>query len=251
MRSLPRLVTSVGVTLGLGLLAAASLQPAPGVRPLPTGSLPVLVVQEVDAVSAQAYAARIGEVNRIVRAKWQIEDHVHVFQGASAGDDSGAVFAVRRAESFAALQARNAKIEKDPELLDARSHLAEIRKLGNQVSYKAVRFDGVHAQGAVLNTKAILTDEAAYLKALDGLRVLFDGNGLQDVKINCYRVAAGRTGWSHLISLNCASQERRAVLMDVLGDGTWAQDWMASVNKIRTVVANGSYDEITPAAAAK
>lgn len=250
MRPLPRLVTTVAVTLGLSLLAAASLRPTAAVRPLPPGGLPVLVIQEVEAESAKVYAARIGEINKIVQAKWQIENHRHVFVGESAGDDTGAVFAVARGESFAALHAIESSFEKDADLLEARLHLTAIRKLGNQVSYQAVRFDGVHPDCAVLNTKAVIADEASYLSALDGLRTLFDAHGLKDVKVNCYRVAAGRTEWTHLISLNCPSRERRAALMDALNE-TWAREWITGIDKLRKVIANGTYRDITPTTTAR
>ena len=251
MRSLPRLVTGVCITLSLGLLAAASLRPAAAPRAAAPGALPCVIVQEVETDAVQAYAMWIGEVNKTIAAKFQLDTYRHVMLGESAGDDSGVVFAVTRGESFAALQAQEAAFEKEAALLDARLHMREIRKLGANVSYKAVRFDGVNPQAAVLNTKAVLSDEAAYLTALDGLRGLLDAHALKDVKINCYRVAAGRTEWSHLISLNCPSRERRAALMDALGGEAWAQDWINSINKIRTVVGNGTYRDITPVAATK
>src|SRR6185436_3219010 len=99
-------------------------------------------------------------------------------------------------------------------LVKLRAELSQVRKLGKSTTLKAVRFDGRNPSGFHYNTRAVLTDEAAYLKALDGLRALLDSHGLKDVKINCYRVVAGRTDYAHMSSLNCPSAERRAALLD-------------------------------------
>jgi hypothetical protein len=238
-----------GLCLGT-LLAAAGLVPHnESALAIPAPALPCTIIQHVETDSPRSYAMWIAETNRIIKDKFGVDSCRHVFIGESAGPDSGAVFAVTRGESFTALQANDAAFEKEQALTDARLQLNQIRKLGANVSYKAVRFDGVHPEAWLSNTKMVVHDEPAYLKALDQMRATLDGNGFKDIKINCHRVAAGRTDWTHMASLNCPSRERRAALMDAFQCEPWALEWISSVAKLRTVVANGTYREMTLPAA--
>ncbi|MEO6594951.1 MAG: hypothetical protein ABIP94_09395 [Planctomycetota bacterium] len=241
-----RIVTCLALLASTSLLNAATLQQKPAAATKP--AIPCVLVQQVNTESPTSYAMWIAEVNKAIKAKFGFDNYLHVYLGEVAGPDSGVAFAVSRADSFAALAANSKAFEKEISLVDARLHMSEIRKLGPQIAYKAVRFDGVNPGAFVLNTKAVLSDEAAYLKALDGLRTLFDSHDFKDCKINCYRIASGRTDFSHMISLNCPSTERRAMLMDAINDEAWAQEWIANAGKYRTVVSNGSYHDITPLA---
>ena len=78
----------------------------------------------------------------------------------------------------------------------------------------------------------------------DELRALFDAHDLADAKINAYRVLAGRTNASHLVSINTPSPERLAALLDSMTE-PWLAAWLANTAKFRTVVSNGTYREIT------
>ena len=243
------LVACLGTSVSVWLLVAATLQPVSSPRPvpaLPKAALPCLVIQEIETDAPQSYAMWIAEANKVIKDKFGLDNYRHVFVGESAGPDTGVVFAVTRADSFATLTGNEMKFAKEAALVEARLNMRDIRKLGENVSYRAVRFDGAHPDAAVSNTKAVLSDEAAYLKELDGLRGLFDAHDLKDVKINCYRVAAGRSNFTHLVSLNCPSRERRAAMMDAISTEPWAIEWVANAAKFRTVVSNGTYREITP-----
>ncbi len=251
MRTTSRLVAGLGITLGIGLLTAAGLQPAQTAVAGQPLALPCITIQEIETDSVRSFALWIGEVNEAIKAKFQLDTYRHVFVGESAGPECGVAFVVTQAESFAALTANEMAFAKEAELLEARLHMNQIRKLRSNVSYKAVRFGGAHPGGAVMNTKAVLIDEVGYLLALDALRTLFDEHGFKDVHVNCYRIAAGRTEWTHLISLNCPSRERRAQLMDAMQGEAWAQEWIAKASRFRTTVSNGTYREITPATAPK
>ncbi len=120
-----------------------------------------------------------------------------------------------------------------------------IRELGPQTLLKAVRFDGRNDGAWLLNTQVTVSDEAGYLKALDEFRALFDKHGFKDIKINAYRVVAGRTDYTHLVSTNAPSEERRAALMDAMSNEASFAEWLAAAAKYRTVVRNGTYREIT------
>ena len=91
----------------------------------------------------------------------------------------------------------------------------------------------------------MVTDEAAYLKALDQLRSIYDSLGLKDAKINAYRTMAGRTDHTHRISISAPTPERLAAFIDLAGTNPQVAEWMASSAKLRTVVSNMTAREIT------
>jgi hypothetical protein len=138
-----------------------------------------------------------------------------------------------------------AALEADPALSEVRDHFRAIRKLGGRTLYQCVRFDGSHPKNSVYTTVANLTDEAAYLGALNQLRSIFDQAGFKDAKINVYRVIAGRTSHTHRISISLPSADRLAALLDFTATDPKAGEWIAAQAKLRTVVANMTAQEIT------
>lgn len=120
-----------------------------------------------------------------------------------------------------------------------------IRKLGARVLYQGLRFDGTYKNGSVYTTTANVSDEAGYLKALDGLRAILDAHGLPDIKINAYRVLAGRCNHTHRVTLAAESADRISALLDFVATDPAMADWLKDAAKLRTVVANGTSQEIT------
>ncbi len=205
----------------------------------------VISITDIETDDASGYAAWITKYNEVVKAKLGIDTYIHVYVSNNDGERSGSVRSVVSAESVSAMTKNNAALADDPALRDIRDHMRGLRKQGARVLYQGVRFDGSHKNSYVYSTLAMVNDEAGYLKALDGLRVLFDNHGFPDAKINAYRVLAGRTNYSHRIGIALPSNERLAALLDfVSGDSSMAE-WLASAAKYRTVVANGTAHDIT------
>ena len=160
------------------------------------------------------------------------------------GAKTGSVRLVTAAESVSALAKNNAALAGDAALTDFANRLRTISKLGARVLYQSVRFDGTYKGSYVYSTTARVTDEAGYLKALDGLRALFDAKGFQDAKINVYRVLAGRTNFTHRVSIAVPSNERLAAMLDFLGSDAQMAAWLADAAKYRTVVGNMTSHDI-------
>jgi hypothetical protein len=207
--------------------------------------LPVISITQVDAKDAETYAVWIARMNEVMKTKTGAERTYRVYVGDAAGHDSGVLFAVSAAESFVALSKTAKLFAEDPDIQAVKLHMNAIREMGSRSVLKAVRFEGTHAGGHIYNSQVVVTDEAAYLKALDGLRALLDAHGMKDVKINTYRVIAGRTDYTHLVSINTASSEKIASVLDAVATEPWMAEWLASLAKMRTVVRNGTYHEIT------
>ena len=205
----------------------------------------VISIQDVETDDPSGYASWISKVNEVAKAKLGVDTYEHVYVSAYDGEKTGAVRTVTAGDSVAALVKNGAALQGDPALAEIRDHLRGIRKFGGRVLYQAVRFDGTHKNAFVYSTTAMITDEAGYLKALDGLRALFDKNGFPDAKINAYRVLAGRTNHTHRITIALPSNERLAAMLDFVASDSAMAEWLASAAKYRTVVANSTAHDIT------
>ena len=179
---------------------------------------PALVVQVVTTDNQDAYVASIAKINALVKEKTGLERIRHVWVGDFAGDNSHGIFVVSQFDSAAAEAQFTAKLKDDADLKGVMAQLKGTRHLGPSYLYKGVRNDGMYDGGAVFNTSIVCTDEDAYVKALDGLKAIFDANGFKDSKINLWRIAAGRTTATHLVVIAFPSETRVAELIDAISD---------------------------------
>lgn len=206
---------------------------------------PAMIVQVVSTDDQDAYVAAIAKINAIAKAKTGLEKIRHVWVGDYAGENSHGIFVVSTFASAAAQADFTDKLKDDPEMTAMLAQLKGTRKLGPAWLYKAVRSEGIYEGGSVFNTSINCTDEDAYLKALDGLKAIFDANGFKDAKVNCYRVVAGRKDSTHLVVISLPSEARVAAMLDAITDNALLKDWNVGAAKIRTTVSNGTYHEIT------
>lgn len=229
------------VLASLATLLAACLVHAADMKPIAR----VMSVGEIETDDPSGYATWIAKTNEIAKAKLGVDDYIRVFQSVYDGHGTNRVRVVTSAASVAELTKNALALENDPAALQNREHLRVIRKQGARVLYQAVRFDGVIKNASTYTTLAVVTDEAAYLKALDQLRSIYDSLGLKDAKINAYRTMAGRTDHTHRISISAPTPERLAAFIDLAGTNPQVAEWMASSAKLRTVVSNMTAREIT------
>jgi len=204
-----------------------------------------MTVQSVQTDDPQGYAQALAKSSELVKARTGIEKLNHVWIGDFAGEASGEVFVVRTFPSAAAMYADMDKMKNYPEMDLLLAHLKGMRHLGSSVLYKAVRFEGAYAGGAVFNTSIVCSDEAAYAKLLDGLKAAIEAGGFKDAKVNLWRVVSGRSQATHLVSIALPSQARVAELLDKLNDENLLADWYVSAAKLRKTVHNGTYHDIT------
>jgi hypothetical protein len=232
----PRTLLASALTLLLGCaLQAADSKPIAR----------VLEVQDIETDDAARYAAQIVPLNDAIKAKLGDAATIHVYRSNFDGARTSSVRVVIAAESIAALSKNLATMDSDPKYAQARQSLSVSRKLGAKVLYQCVRFDGTNKVNSTYTTLAVVTDEAAYLKALESLRAMIDQAGFKDTKLNVYRVVAGRNNHTHRITFSSPAPDRLAALMDHLATDAKVQDWIAGSAKYRTVISNGTAQEIT------
>lgn len=215
------------------------------VGPLFADTKSAMVVQVVMTEDTDAYVAGIAKANALIKARTGVEQLRHVWVGDVAGDNSHGVFVVSTYPSAAAMYADQAKMKDYPEMDQVLADFKKIRHLGPSYLYKSIRNEGGYAGGAVYNTSIACTDEDAYAKALDGLKAIMDANGFKDIKVNLWRIVAGRTNATHLVVIALPSQTRVAELIDALADKNLLKEWNVGAAKIRTAVHNGTYHEIS------
>jgi uncharacterized protein YbaA (DUF1428 family) len=206
---------------------------------------PAMVVQVVTTDDPEAYSTALAKANTLIKAKAGFDRLRHVWVGDLAGENANVVFAVSQFPSAAAVEQLNAKLKDDPEIKAFLADLKAIRHLGPAFLYKAVRYEGTYEGGAVFNTSIACTDEDAYVKALDGLKAIFEANGFKDARVNLWRLAAGRTTSTHLVVIALPTRVRVGELLDAISDQGLLKEWNVEAAKIRTTVRNGTYHEIT------
>ena len=229
-------------------MKARSLIPAVfmmAVGTLLADTAPAFVVQVVQTDDSDAYVQAITKVNALVKARTGIEKLRHVWMGDFAGENSHGIFVVSEFPSAAAVYTTQDKLKDYPEMDALLVQLKGLRHLGPSYLYKAVRYEGNYEGGAVFNTSIKCTDEAAYLKALDGLKAILVANGFKDAKVNLWRIASGMTESTHLVVIAFPTQTRVGELWDSLTDKNLLADWYVGAAKVRTSLQNGSYNEIT------
>lgn len=235
MKLAPRLLASLVALLAVSLVHAAETKTVAR----------VISITEIETADATAYANLIAAVNVEAKAKLGVDNYTRVYVSNFDGEKTGAVRAVNAAESVASLTKSSAMLMADPELQKTRDQMSSSRKLGARVLYLGIRFDGIYQNSSVYTTTANISDEAGYLKALDGLRAIFDAHGFQDAKINAYRVIAGRSNHTHRISVVLETNDRLAAFLDFTSTSPEMMAWFAGTAKLRTVVANGTARDIT------
>ncbi len=209
-----------------------------------TPQLPTLTVQAVTTDDPSGYATWVAKGNESFKAAGGPDQFTHVYQGIVAGEETGKLFAVRIGESAVALAKNGEALMQVPGHHDIADHLAAIRKLGGAEMLQAVHFEGGYPGEWIFVTHVQVSGEPAYLQALGELRGLLDSHDLKDLKVNVFRVIAGRANYSHEVVISAPSHERIAAMLDSLST-PWMGTWLASLSGMRTFVSNGIYHEIS------
>ncbi len=212
--------------------------------PSAAAPLPAVSVQALTTDDPSGYAAWIAKANENFKAAGGPEHYTHVYEATIAGDETGSLFAVRFAPSVAEIAKNADALEKIPSRSELMGHFAAIRKLGPSSLLKAVYFEGGTPGEWLFITDAQVKDEAAYIKSIGDLRALLDSHDLKDIKLNVFRVIAGRSNHSHEVVISAPSHERIAAFLDST-TAPWVSDWLASLASNRTVIHNGVYHEIS------
>lgn len=235
MKTTRKVLASIVALLAACLVQAADMKPVARVT----------VITDIETEDIGGYVAWVAKANEFVKAKVGVDTFYHVYTTNFDGTKTSSVRLVSSAESVVALNKIATAINGDPAFREITDRYRAIRKNGARVLNQGVRFDGSYKDAWVYTTLLKVTDEAGYLKALDGLRALFDAKDLKDAKINAYRVLAGRTNYTHRVSISVPTSDRLAAMMDFLASDASMAAWLADTAKYRTVVSNTTAHDVT------
>ena len=180
-----------------------------------------------------------------MKAKLGIDTYQHVYVSNFDGAKTASVRLVTVADSASTLVKNNAVLTGNVDIVNIANRLRTISKQGARVLSQCVRFDGSYPGSYVYSTLLTTTDEAGYLKSLDGLRAIYDAKGFKDAKINAYRVLAGRTNYTHRVSIAVPTNERLAAMLDFLASDSDLKAWLADAAKYRTVLSNTTAHDLS------
>lgn len=180
-------------------------------------NLPALMIEQITTDDPRAMIEALKQINAGMNSAAGVPQFLRLYQTQSLGNLETSGFLLSPAGDFTALLENNRRFIVDPKLARARSELDATTHLGAPVFLKAVRFDGTNTPGW-LNNYLIRTDnEDRLLQSVANLHNIAQGSGGQ-VLVNVFRVVAGETDYTHLVSFNVANREALGSLMNVMVD---------------------------------
>lgn len=205
----------------------------------------VMSLVDIETDDPQGYAVWIKQWNAAAKAKFGVEPYLRVYETWFDGTRSGKIRVSSSAPTYAELQKMNAALEADPAVIAVRGHLSHVRKQGARTLYQSVRYEQNHAKQYNWFGTYVIPDETAFLQVFNELRGIYDNNGFKDIKLNFWRVIAGRRDHSHRIVVGAPSAERLAAMIDFGATHPQMLAYFAKTANLRTVVENGTVREIT------
>lgn len=209
--------------------------------------LPTLLIVDVQVSDPAAYTKLIAQANGTMRTKHQVPLFLRAYESISLPEKTPARFALYPGASAEALAANRRLFAADPELVDLRAQLDRLVSAGPEILLKAVRFDGTNTPGWLINTLVKTDDEASLLARVVEFSSRLTLPDRPKPLINVFRVTAGTSAYTHLVSVNSATAEQ---LVERRGALTATGLSLAFANPSGTrceIVLTTEYRELLPA----
>lgn len=209
---------------------------------------PAILVEELTVSDPPAFAAAIAQANALMRTHHEVPLFLRAYATPVLAGGSGAAFSLSPAASFEALLKNTQAFAADPALAEVRRQLVAATTPGPGTFLKAVRFDGTNTPGWLLNTRVKTDDEPALLARVAEWAAQLNGTGSDTGKplINVFRVVAGHSGYTHLVSLNTAGSAELAARLDALAASPLTLAFSAGSGARCEIVHSAIYRELAP-----
>ncbi len=208
--------------------------------------LPALRIDEVQIADPKRFAQVVATTNQAMRTQHEVPLFLRAYGATSLTGEIISAFTLSPADSFETLKKNAATFSTDPDLSAMREKMNEIGRSGPTTWLKAVRFDGTHAPGWLLNTLVNASSESALLARVAELGALLAQSGRPPPKLNVFRVIAGRGGYTHLVSLNEASERDLAARMDAIAAAGWTLEFSGPSGVSCVIIQSTIYGELLP-----
>lgn len=167
--------------------------------------LPALLIREGEIANPPTYARLVARANVAMRTKHQVPLFLRAYAAISPVDPQRAAFALWPGATAEAVRTNQQLFATAPDLADLARQLSSAGPTGPETSLQAVRFDGTHTPGWLINTRVQTNDESALLARVAILATRLSPPGQPKPLINVFRVASAAATFTHLVSINTAS----------------------------------------------
>lgn len=208
--------------------------------------LPALRIEEVQIADPRSYAQHVAQTNEAMRTKHQVPLFLRAYIATTLTGESRSAFTLSPAGSFEILQKNGATFSADPDLADLREKLRLAGPATSTTHLKAVRFDGTNTPGWLFNTLVKTSDEPALLSRVAELATRLGQSGRPPPKLNVFRVIAGHSAYTHLVSLNEASEPDLAARLDAIAAAGWTLEFSTPNGESCVIVQSTIYREMLP-----
>ncbi len=202
--------------------------------------LPVLFVAEVRVQEFDRFAQALSTIDAVMRSTHNTSPFYRAYVQHGLETTSASGFLLSPAATFAQAFANLRVFNSEPALADSRSELAKVVEFATTTYLKAVRFDGTNTPGWLNNLLVDATNEDVLLQAVEELTSMLESESGRPM-INVFRVVAGSNDFTHLVSINAASETGLAVLLETLASLSPPLS-----NAGISVVRNALYFELLP-----
>lgn len=208
--------------------------------------LPALRIEEVQIAEPRGYTQLVAQTNEAMRTRHQVLLFLRAYVATTLTGETRSAFTLSPAGSFEILQKNGATFSADPDLADLREKLRLAGPVTSSTHLKAVRFDGTNTPGWLFNTLVKTSDEPALLSRVAELATRLGQPGRPPPKLNVFRVVAGHSTYTHLVSLNEASESDLATRLDAIAAAGWTPEFSAPSGESCVIVQSTIYREMLP-----
>ncbi|MGB0370226.1 MAG: hypothetical protein ACPGN3_02670 [Opitutales bacterium] len=161
--------------------------------------LPAICIEPV----AFSDLPRFQQEMQAINARMSDQHDIPLFLRAYQSLDTQGGFTLIPALSFESLLTNRDLFSKHPDWTAASNTLSRtLQSSGSHTYLKAVRFDGTHTPGTLLNLRVAAKNESKLLETLERWQTQTQETVSKDIYINMFRVEVGDGSFSHLISFN-------------------------------------------------
>ena len=207
--------------------------------------LPSLLIAEVESNSRDDFIDSLAAVNLRMSEQHGVVPFLRYYQRTGLDVQGSQGFILSPADSFATAFANLQLFAQGATIRSSQDQPALVVQLGVTTYLQAIRFDGTNTPGWLNNIQLASADESALLAVVEEFAQQLEGEGIAAPMINVFRVVAGEAGYTHLVSINTASSERLAMLLDAYGN-LGQRMLAASPQSSHSILSNSLYFELLP-----
>lgn len=207
---------------------------------------PALRIETVSVVDRSLHLETVARINAVMRRDHDVPVFLRVYESIPCTGAPGATMVLSPAPTFEKWDDQRRLFLDATELTETRREEARAATAGPVQWLKAVRFDGTHAPGWLINTFVRAQAESALLDRVAAIAERLDADAGPRPLINVFRVVAGDGTATHLVSFNTDSSARLMQVLDALVATGWGVGPGPLTSSGDAIVSVALLTEVTP-----